>query len=44
MNTYQFHLIGWLVAATVLLTLVGLTAEPLPAVEIGAAMQRQLPV
>ncbi len=36
MKRHPFFLIGWLLAATVLLSLVGLTAEPLPATEIGA--------
>lgn len=36
MKRHPFFLIGWLLAATVLLSLVGLTAEPLPAREIGA--------
>lgn len=29
MQVNQFHLLGWLVIATVLLSLVGLTAEPM---------------
>ncbi|MEM8949507.1 MAG: hypothetical protein AAGA21_02670 [Pseudomonadota bacterium] len=36
MKRPSFFLISWLIAATVLLSLVGLTAEPLPASEIGA--------
>ncbi len=36
MKRHPFFLIGWLLAATVMLSLVGLTAEPLPATEIGA--------
>ena len=35
MKRHPFFLIGWLLAATVLLSLVGLTAEPLPAIEAG---------
>lgn len=36
MKAHPFALVGWLLAATLLLSLVGLTAEPLPATEIGA--------
>ncbi len=36
MKRHPFFLISWLIAATVLLSLVGLTAEPLPAVEVDA--------
>lgn len=36
MKRHPLFLIGWLLAATVLLSLVGLTAEPLPATEVGA--------
>lgn len=38
MNRHPFFLIGWVLAATVLLALVGLTAEPLPATAAGAVM------
>lgn len=37
MKAHPFALFGWLITATLLLSLVGLTAEPLPAVEVGAA-------
>lgn len=36
MRRHPSFLIGWLLAATVLLSLAGLTAEPSPAAAIGA--------
>ncbi|MGI9486738.1 MAG: hypothetical protein ACR2RF_12840 [Geminicoccaceae bacterium] len=36
MKRHPFFLVGWLLAATVLLSLVGLTAKPLPVTEVGA--------
>ncbi|MEM9443454.1 MAG: hypothetical protein AAGA73_23690 [Pseudomonadota bacterium] len=35
MRRHSFFLFGWLLAATVLLSLVGLTANPLPAADVG---------
>ncbi|MDH3658980.1 MAG: hypothetical protein OEU92_02945 [Alphaproteobacteria bacterium] len=36
MRRHPIFFIGWLLAATVLLSLAGLTAEPLPASVVGA--------
>jgi len=36
MRRHPLFPIGWLLAATVLLSLAGLTAEPMPANEVGA--------
>lgn len=36
MRRHPLFLIGWLLAATVLLSLAGLTAEPMPASDVGA--------
>ena len=38
MNRHPFFLISWLLAATVLLSLVGLTAEPLPVANAATAI------
>lgn len=35
MRRHPLFLVGWLLAATVLLSLVGLTAKPLPLAEAG---------
>lgn len=35
MRQHRFFLIGWLLAATVLLSLIGLTAEPLSSAKAG---------
>ncbi len=40
MKTHPFSLVGWLLAATLLLSLVGLTAEPLPLGEADAVLSQ----
>jgi len=38
MKAHPKFLFGWLIAATFMLSLVGLTAEPSPASEVGVAL------